>query len=140
MTPHKIIAAAFECMGTPFVHQGRVPGLGIDCAGLLVHCFKSLGLPYNDESGYPRTPYDGQLQKILDIQPALQRIAVADALPGDWLTMRMSKDPQHLALRADDRNGHQYIIHAASESGAVVHHRIDDLNRARITGAYRMVK
>ena len=100
MTPDDIIAAASECMETPFRHQGRVPGVGLDCAGLLVHCFKRLGLPHQDERGYPRTPFDGQLERILDSQPSLQRIALADAGPGDWLIMRMSRDPQHIALHA----------------------------------------
>ena len=139
MTPDDIIAAALECMGTPFLHQGRVPGVGIDCAGLLVHCFKRLGLPHQDERGYPRTPFDGQLERILDSQPSLQRIALADAGPGDWLIMRMSRDPQHIALHAGFERGHPYIIHSTSESGRVVRHRLDALNRTRVTGAYRMV-
>tara|TARA_R110001606_G_scaffold30344_1_gene93771 strand:- start:20272 stop:20697 length:426 start_codon:yes stop_codon:yes gene_type:complete len=140
MTPDDIIAAARECMGTPFKHQARVPGVGIDCAGLLVHCFKALGLPHQDELGYPRTPYDGQLEKILDSQKSLQRIPVAEAKTGDWLTMRLVRDPQHIALHAGEIRGHTYIIHASSESGKVVHHRLDSLNRARVMGAYRMIK
>lgn len=140
MTPDDIIAAALECMDTPFRHQGRQPGVGIDCAGLLVHCFKRMGLPYQDERGYPRTPFDGQLQKILDSQPSLERIAVADAGAGDWLIMRISRDPQHIVLHAGFERGQAYVIHSTSESGRVVRHRIDDFNRARIVGAYRMVK
>lgn len=140
MTPDDIISAALECMHTPFLHQGRQPGVGIDCAGLLVHCFKRLGLPYSDERGYPRTPFDGQLQKILDSQPSLERIAVADAGAGDWLIMRISRDPQHIVLHAGFERGQAYVIHSTSESGRVVRHRIDDFNRARIVSAYRMVK
>ena len=139
MTPDDIIAAAMECEHTPFRHQGRVPGVGLDCAGLLVHCFKRLGLPYSDERGYPRTPFDGQLQKILDRQPSLVRIPVSEASAGDWLIMRISRDPQHIALHAGFERGHPYIIHSTSESGRVVRHRLDALNRARVTGAYRMV-
>ncbi|MEH6565546.1 MAG: NlpC/P60 family protein [Halopseudomonas sp.] len=139
MTPDDIIAAASECMGTAFRHQGRVPGLGMDCAGLLVHCFKALDLPHQDELGYPRTPYDGQLKRILDAQPSLQQIPVAEAQAGDWLVMRLVRDPQHIALHAGEVRGHTYIIHATSESGKVVRHRLDDLNRARVMHAYRMI-
>lgn len=140
MTPDDIIAAALECEDTPFRHQGRVPGVGMDCAGLLVHCFKRLGLPYSDERGYPRTPFDGQLQKILDRQPSLVRIQVADAGAGDWLIMRISRDPQHIVLHAGFERGVPYIIHGSYDSGRVVRHRLDDLNNGRIMSAYRMVK
>ena len=112
MTPDDIIAAALECMGTPFLHQGRVPGVGMDCAGVLVHCFKRLGLPHQDERGYPRTPFDGQLERILDSQPSLQRIALADAGPGDWLIMRMSREswrPQLIMTRNPPRVWKWYL-------------------------------
>lgn len=136
--PAQIIAAASECLGTPFRHQARVPGLGIDCAGLLVHCFKSLALPYHDEMGYPRSPYDGLLESILDSQPSLRRITLQEAQAGDWLVMRIRSAPQHIALHAGERGGHPYIIHASSEHGSVVMHRLDHLWRPRVMRAYRM--
>lgn len=136
--PELIIAAASECLRTPFRHQARVPGLGIDCAGLLVHCFKALDLPFNDELGYPRSPYDGMLEKILDAQPSLRRIALQDAQAGDWLVMRIRSAPQHIALHAGEVRGKPYIIHASSEHGEVVKHRLDELWRPRVVRAYRM--
>lgn len=136
--PELIIAAASECLRTPFRHQARVPGLGIDCAGLLVHCFKALDLPFNDELGYPRSPYDGMLEKILDAQPSLVRINKRDAQPGDWLVMRIKTAPQHIALYSGNRHGYPYIIHASSEHGEVVNHRLDELWRPRVVCAYRM--
>ncbi len=33
------IAAARTCLGTPFHHQGRAPGVGLDCIGLDHHSF-----------------------------------------------------------------------------------------------------
>lgn len=138
MTSADIIAAAEECLGTPFQHQARVPGRGMDCAGLLVHCFLRLGLPHADELGYPRTPYDGMLEKILDAQPSLRRIDVADIRTGDWLAMRIKTAPQHIALHAGEVRGHIYIIHASEDHGKVVKHRLDDLWRARVIRAYRM--
>lgn len=134
----QILAAAFACLGTPFRHQARVPGLGIDCAGLLVHVFRALDLPHHDELGYPRNPYDGQLEKILDGQPSLVRIALDQAQPGDVLAMRISTAPQHIAFLAQPIDGQRYIIHSSSEHGGVVHHRLDELWGARIMRAYRL--
>lgn len=133
-----VVEAALECVGTPFKHQARVLGLGLDCAGVLVHIFKSLGLPFNDEMGYPTTPYDGQLERILDDQPSLTRIAVEQSAPGDVLVMRISRAPQHILIRAEDIAGLPYVIHGSSEHGRVVHHRMDQLIGARVMRAYRI--
>ncbi len=138
MTPADIVAAARCALKTPFRHQGRVPGLALDCAGLLVHVFRALGLPHNDEMGYPRNPYDGQLEKILDAQPALRRIDLAEADAGDVLVMRIVKAPQHVAIHAGCISGHAYIIHGSELHGGVVEHRLDELWRARVIRAYRM--
>lgn len=134
----KIIEIASACIGTPFQHQARIPGVGIDCAGLLVHCFRSLDLDHHDELGYPRNPYDGMLEKILLSQPSLVKIGKSDIEAGDWLTMRIRTSPQHIALHAGFIGGHAYIIHASDQHKKVVKHRLDDMWRARITGAFRM--
>ena len=126
------------CLGTPFQHQARVAGRGLDCAGLYVHVMRELGLDYVDAQGYPRNPYDGQLEAQMDAQPRLERIDVADAKAGDWLCMRIKTAPQHLALHAGFIDGVPYIIHASEEHGGVVHHRLDSLWRARVMRAYRV--
>lgn len=138
MNPADIIAAAEKCMGTPFRHQGRVPGLGMDCAGLLVHCFKELELPHADELGYPENPFNGQLEAILDAQPSLRRIELSEAREGDWFAMRVKRAPQHIALHAGIYRGQVLIIHASSDHGKVVKHSVDNLHQARIIRAYRM--
>lgn len=135
MTP---VDAAMECVGTPFKHQARLPGLGLDCAGVLVHIFKSMGLPFNDEMGYPRTPYDGQLEYILDNQPSLMRIDTSEAGEGDVLVMRIRKAPQHILIHAGYLRGQPYVIHGSEEHGKVVYHRIDQLVGSRVVRAYRI--
>ena len=138
MDAESIISAAMECEGTPFKHQGRVVGRGLDCAGVLVHVFRSMDLPYNDEMGYPRTPFDGQLENILDSQPSLERISPSEKKRGDVLCMRISSAPQHIAIFLGDISGHPYIIHGSSEHGKVAVHRLDQVWGARIVRAYRI--
>lgn len=53
-TPADIIAHARACVGTPFLHQGRQPGLGLDCAGLVAIVAHGLGLSDYDHAGYAR--------------------------------------------------------------------------------------
>ena len=134
----RALFVATQALGTPFMHQGRIAGLGLDCAGLYVHICKELGLPYVDAKGYPRNPYDGQLEKQLDAQPCLER--VTDAQPGDILAMRISKQPQHIGIHAGFIDGHPYIIHASEEHGKTCMHRMDDLWRARVLRVYRFVE
>lgn len=129
---------ALACLKTPFHHQGRVAGRGLDCAGLYCHVMAVLGIPYQDEKGYPRNPYDGRMEAIMDAQPSLERVPLSEAREGDWLCMRIKSAPQHLALHAGFIDGHAYIVHASEEHGGVVHHRLDDLWRARVMRAYRV--
>lgn len=137
MTADDIINAASECLNTPFVHQGRVIGLGLDCAGVLVHCFQRLGLPFSDEMGYPRNPYDGQLDKILAGQPSLIVISKPFMRAGDVLSMRIKSAPQHIAIHAGQVRGHDYIIHGSSEHGKVCMHRLCDVWGSRVMHVYR---
>ena len=135
MTP---VEAARQVLGVPFRHQGR-NRLGMDCAGVLVHIFREMGVPFNDELGYPRHPYDGQLERILDAQPSLERIDPRSVEAGDVVAMRMAKAPQHIAIHAGLIDGHPYIIHGSEQHGKVALHRLDDLWGARIVRAYRVL-
>lgn len=137
MTADEVIRVASECLNTPFLHQGRVIGRGMDCAGVLVHCFKRLGVPFNDEMGYPRNPYDGQLDKILAAQPSLRAISKSEMQAGDVLSMRIKTAPQHIAIHAGQVRGHDYIIHGSSEHGKVCIHRLCDVWGARVMRVYR---
>lgn len=131
----EIIAAARECIGTPFRHQGRVPGKGLDCAGLGIVAAKAVGIEIKDFIGYPNLPFDGMLKKMFDEQKNLVRIARLDAAPGDVLLMRISDAPQHVAILS--YNG--YMIHAYQSLGKVAEQRIDGVWRSKIIAAYRFV-
>ena len=132
----QVIAAARECVGTPFRHQGRLRGVGLDCAGLGIIAAKAVGIEIVDFSGYPRTPFDGMLKKMFTAQSwHLRQIKNDDAAPGDVLLMRISSAPQHVAILS--YNG--YMIHAYQNVGKVVEQRIDDDWRNKIIAVYRFV-
>lgn len=130
----QVVTAARSCLGTPFVHQGRHVGVALDCAGVVVHVMRSLGLPYNDEHGYPRHPYKGMMERSLDAQPHIVLVSRNAMQSGDVLLMRFRREPQHLAILAE-----QTIIHAYSGTGRVVEQTLVPLWRRRITHVYRIV-
>lgn len=133
----QVLAVAESALDTPFKHQGRIAGLALDCAGLFVHICQTLDLPHSDAKGYPRNPYDGQLEKQLGEQACLREIPVSEAATGDVLAMRISTAPQHIAIHAGYIDGHPYVIHASEESGKTCKHRMDSLWQARVMRVYR---
>lgn len=130
MTKDDVIAAARECLETPFAHQGRAVGTGLDCAGVLCHVASRLGVEYDAPENYPRQPYQGLLQAVLDRQPGLERVSTPQ--PGDILLMRFKSDPQHLAVMTDVG-----IVHAYESVKKCCEHRLDPAWRSRIVATYR---
>lgn len=65
------LEAARGMIDTPFHHQGRKPGVGLDCVGLLVAAARAIGYPIIDCPGYSPDPrlddrLIGYLKKNLD--------------------------------------------------------------------------
>lgn len=132
MTPDDIITAALECIDTPFMHQGRVVGAGLDCVGVAIHVCKRLGLEPSDVVGYGRTPLNGQLESALDYQPFVSRITKDEVRPGDMMLMRFLGEPQHLAIMGNDE-----VIHAYETVGKCVRHTMNTKWWNRVVHAYR---
>lgn len=133
MTADDVIAAARAVLDTPFRHQGRLAGRGLDCAGLGVHVARALGLEYIDDITYGRHPANGLFEAALDRQPCLVRIGDPELRQaGDYLLMRFNREPQHLSIVTD-----RGIIHSYREVGKVCEHRLDALWIGRIVRCYR---
>lgn len=124
------VAAARACLGTPFQHQGRQPGVGLDCVGLCVIAARAAGAEVDDVLGYSRRPHRGRLEHQLALQRCLQLAPVDQA---DFALMRFAREPMHLAVLAGDT-----IIHAFAQVGRVVEHGLAPEWRARIVTGYRL--
>ena len=98
MRRSEIVAEARTLVGTPFQHQGRVPGVGLDCGGVIVHLLRYMGIEY-DVPGYGRLPEGDRLLEACD--GVLTRIPKDVLQPGDVVALRLLRDPQHLALVTD---------------------------------------
>lgn len=132
MTGDDVIATARTLIGTPFDHQGRIPGISLDCAGVIVATANALGIAHDDVSGYSRIPGNGLLRQVLDGQEALVRVRTESIEPGDILLMRFKREPQHLGIYTGDA-----IIHAWQIIGKVCEHAFDQSWRRRLVAAYR---
>lgn len=129
MEANKIIAAAREYVGTPFHHQGRAKGAGIDCAGLVECVARDVGYDVPIHDGYGETPFAGLLQKTVE-----QYLAPTTELaPGCVLLIKFPQmsAPSHLAIYTG-RN----IIHAWSKPGKCVEHIYDQTWKSRTVRAY----
>lgn len=133
-TRDEIVAEARTWVGTPFKHQARVKGLGVDCAGVVIETGRALGLLDYPEQGYSRQPSPNKMGGLLD--QYLERIEVSEVLPGDIYWMRFI-EPMHLAIATVLDDGRTGIVHAYSSVGKCVEHGLDNKWRNRIVRAYR---
>ena len=133
MTPENVVDAARLAIGTPFKHQGRAIGRGLDCAGLLAHVCTTLGQPVIEQPGYARRPSNGLLEAALDSQPALVRIK-EKAQAGDFVLMKFETDaaPSHLGIVAG-----KTLIHAWAIARKVCEHDFDAEWQRRVVRVYR---
>lgn len=124
-----IVAEARKFLETPYHHQGRVLGHGIDCYGLIEMVARGLGLNCPDGIRYSRMPDQSQLLACMD-EYAVQ-IDKKLAQPGDILILPYRGQMRHMALMTDIG-----MIHSYEPSGMVVEHAIDEAWRRMIKRVY----
>lgn len=122
------VAVARSYVGTPFHHEGRLPGVGLDCIGSPVCAGIASGFDVRDVRGYPLRP-NGMLKKMLDER----LINVPTMLTGDLLLMRFDhEEPHHLAIFTG-----KTIIHAHVIARKCVEQDWTDYWADRTVGIYR---
>jgi NlpC/P60 family putative phage cell wall peptidase len=126
----RMIAAARAAIGTPFHHQGRAPGLGLDCIGLIIVALRAVDFEINDRTDYSRRPDGKSLVAALDEHGALP---VEEIQAGDILLFRYDRQPQHVALATSADT----MIHSFAPADKVVETSIGDYWKRRLTGIYR---
>lgn len=116
----QIIDKAREFLDTPYLHQGRVKGGGIDCCGLVIQVAKELGLSDYDLTGYSRYADGVDFLKEFFEQCKPKN----DYEPGDILVFSIRRRPQHCGIVAEF-NGNLSLIHAYQSIGRCVEHNLD---------------
>lgn len=115
-------------MDTPFVHQGRVKGLAVDCIGLIGCVGIEAGSQEAVEwardpamNGYAKQPDPKVL--MAGCRKYLDEISRVDAGLGDIFVMRFEKEPHHFAFVSNLSPAR--VIHAYSAAGKVCEQGID---------------
>lgn len=128
--PQTMVAAARGCIDTPFHHQGRAPGVGIDCIGLIIVAMKATGMVVRDRTDYGRRPDGRGLIAALEEHGAKRTDRIQ---AGDVLVFRYDKQPQHVALATSE----SAMIHSFAPAGKVVETLMGDYWRRRLVVIYR---
>lgn len=142
ITRADIVRVARGYVGTPFAHQGRQRGRGVDCVGLVLCVAEDLGL--KDKAGIPLKRADyydyGPLPAERFVHDQAVRRLIAKPLDsladGDVVTMRVPHLPTHAAIICE-RKGELYMVHAYSGGPAkVVEHILSGPWYRRIVGVF----
>jgi cell wall-associated NlpC family hydrolase len=137
----QIVAYARALLGTRYVPQARLPGVGIDCAGVPIVVGRALGLvpPDFDVNGYSLFP-NGQLLEHCNRH--LTPITKAEMKAGDIAIVSWGTgDAQHFGIVADhlEYPGELSLIHASNDARhkKVIEHRLVFGRHMRFVAAYR---
>ena len=112
----EIEEVARSWIGTPYVHQASVKGVGCDCLGLLRGVWRELR-GAEPEDAPPYAPDWGEATGRETLRDALARhltaIAPASLKPGDVALFRMSPSgpAKHCGI-VGEKNGEPTLIHA----------------------------
>ena len=112
VTRADVVAEARTWLDTPYVHQHRAKGHGVDCVGLVIGVARQLGIvaPDFDVNAYPRKP-DGRTL-LARCGEFMDPIRDEDVRPGHVLVLAFRKDPQHMGILADYLYGGLSLVHA----------------------------
>jgi hypothetical protein len=110
-------AFARTLIDTPFHHAARVPGVGIDCVGVVVLTGAHIGAwPAGfDVLPYPEVPTKMHMRS--KCREFLRRIHYSQIVPGDVVLLISDRDPQHVGVVGRFRGTHHLSVIHASNAG-----------------------
>ncbi|MFZ4687732.1 MAG: peptidoglycan endopeptidase [Polymorphobacter sp.] len=128
MLADRIVAAVRACVGTRFRAQGRVPGLGLDCVGVVLVAAAAAGVV----AAVPAYALGGDhAGLLLAVLAAHGCVPVQLPSPGDILVLAPDRRHRHLAVATPEG-----VVHAHAGLGRVVEGPID--SGWAIIGAWRL--
>jgi cell wall-associated NlpC family hydrolase len=136
---NQIIEEARTWRNTPFLHQGRLKNLGVDCAGFIGEVARNVGI--NVDIPHDYKPQEDGTAMMRMLSSHLDFVPTEEIQPGDILALtdqalRDPDVPRHLAIVTEVREGTIFLIHA-SERG-VREHRTNEHWRKRIHSVWRV--
>jgi len=137
VTRTDVVQAARGWVGTPYHHQARLNGVGVDCVGVVIGVARELGIVASDfdVSAYPRMPDGKSLMGLAELH---MRRSDEPIQPGQVIVVAFDTDPQHMGIVGDYRHGGLSIIHAAAiaRPGRVIETRLMFSRSMRFVAAF----
>lgn len=124
------MAEARKWLGTPYHHQARVIGHGVDCCGVVEMVARALGIPTPLNLTYSRVPDEKELLATMD-DYAVQ-IPLSSARSGDIVLIPFVHKIRHMAILTDIG-----MLHSYEPMGMVVEHSIDERWKRLFRRAYQ---
>ena len=138
ITQDHVVCEARTWLRTPFAHQHREIGVGVDCAGLLICVARKLGIVDDcfDVSPYSRYP-DGESLRALCERYMLRANSLAYG--GVILVAWGGGAPQHLGIVGRMPDGEVSLIHAESRRHkCVIEQRLKFGRSMRLIASYEL--
>jgi cell wall-associated NlpC family hydrolase len=133
-----LIAARFAeavrgYLGTPWVHQGRLKGAGVDCVGVLMCAADEVGIAMQDVTNYPTQPY--RTWMLDELRRQCVQVELSAVRLGDVLSFAWDSAPWHIGVvtSVDPLK----MVHAWRQVDRVVETKLDASWRRRICGVWR---
>jgi len=105
MTKRQIVLEEAQTwMGTLWMANACIKGVGVDCGRFLYACFKVAGVELPDLNTIGHWPGDWALHRMADAEPLLKIIQTctiefaADPLPADVVMFKMGRAYSHTAI------------------------------------------
>lgn len=128
---------ARKWLGTPYHHQARIRGAGVDCIMLLCEVYHACGLiPYEDPRPYPM---DWHLNRSEEMYlGGIEKYGVKVETPqkGDIALYQFGRTISHGAIVLDWPT----IIHSYRGEGVVLANGLGGAMAGRLRGFWRLIK
>ena len=128
------VTEARTWLGTKFQHQGRLKGVGVDCAGVVIMTARACHVAAEDVEGYAESP-DADMF-LNHVKTYMNEIQFEEIMPGDCLVFAFANEPQHIAI-VTEIDPDIIILHAFSIARKVVENGLDDTWKRRLRGCFR---
>lgn len=118
--PTDIVTAARNLINTPYQHQGRTPGKGLDCSGVVVLTAILSGLTDKKwgKTNYPRNASDSLREGLEEYCLKMEKLT-----PGTIALFKITAIPYHCGI-VTDYNDDLGLLHAYENVGRVREHAL----------------
>jgi len=105
-------------IGTPVVHRGRLPHVGLDCVGLPICALRALGMRIDEPPYYGKIPSQAQLTEGLQVY--CEQMPPEERVPGDLLQVFAGRQARHVLVYTGRNDfGQQLVVHAWGRNAMV---------------------